>query len=204
VFRVLRAGRVAPILWRRIRRKVGSTGGVSRERVRRQSGRVEDLLDQDAIDLAVFLPTQQSKSLMIEPLGVLDTVLVAREGHPKAGIIPFHELVQTGSFAALNLSPSKLKNAEKLTVQQRFKKRDVITVPRISAIPQLVAATELLAFIPALYAREVAPRYGLQVIEPPVAIGPQQLHMTWHRRNAEDQGLRWLREALKSAFSHAE
>lgn len=200
VFRVLMADPLEPILLPPLLRQIESKGGIGLEMTPPQAGQVEHLLDEGAIDLAVFLPAQQSKSLLIEPLGVLETVLVARIGHPDVGRVPFPELVQRNGFAALNLSPSKLANSEKVSIQQRFKKRDVIIVPRISAIPQLVAQTDLLAFVPRIYAEEVAPRYDLQILDPPMPIGQQQLHMTWHRRNAEDQGVRWLRNAFSAAF----
>jgi len=200
VFRLLMADPLEPILLPPLLRQIETSGGISIEMVPPQAGQVEHLLNEDALDLAVFLPVPQSKSLMIEPLGVLDVVLIARKDHPKAGKIPFPELVQSFGFAALNLSPAKLKNSEKVTVQQRFKKRDVVVVPRVSAIPQLLATTDLLAFVPKVYAQEVAPRYGLQLIDPPMPIGNQPMHMTWHRRNAEDQGLRWLRETISAAF----
>ena len=168
VFRVLMADPIEPILLPPIIRNIQGAGGISLELVPPQVGQVEDLLNEDAIDLVVFLPTPQSKSLMVEPLGLLDTVLIARKDHPKLGHVPFPDLVQSCGFAAINLSPARLKNSEKLTIHQRFKKRDVIIVPRISAIPQLVAETDLLAFIPALYAHQIAPRYGLQILKPPM------------------------------------
>ncbi len=204
VFRLLIADPLEPILLPPVLREIEKTGGVTIELVPPQAGQVEHLLTEDAIDLAVFLPTQQSKSLMIEPLGTLDVVLIARQDHPRAGHVPFPELVARGGFAALNLSPAKLKNSEKVTIQTRFRKRDVIIVPRVSAIPQLVAQTDLLAFVPRLYATEVAKHYGVQIIDPPAPVGAQSVHMIWHRRNAEDMGIRWLRGAVSHAFPGAE
>lgn len=204
VFRILMADPLEPVLLPPLLRKLDGSAGVSIELVPPQMGQVENLLTEDAIDLAVFLPVQQSKSLLIEPLGTLEVVLIARQQHPHVGKMPLPQLMQTCGFAALNLSPSKLKNSEKITVQQRFKKRDVIVVPRVSAIPQLVAETDLLAFIPRVYADRVAARYDLQLVEVPMSIGDQPIHMTWHRRNAEDQGLRWLRNEISVAFPRAE
>ena len=200
MFRLLMADPLEPVLLPPLLREIEGSGGITIELVPPQSGRVEHLLNEDALDLAVFLPAQQNKSLMVEPLGTMDIVLVARDGHPGAGKVPFPQLIADYGFAALNLSPAKLKNAEKLTVHTRFTKRDVIVVPRVSAIPQLVAQTDLLAFVPRIYAEQVAGRYGLMLLDPPMPIGPQPIHMVWHRRNAEDQGLRWLRNQISAAY----
>jgi DNA-binding transcriptional LysR family regulator len=200
VFRLLIADPLEPVILPPILRSIEKQGGISIELVPPQSGLVEDLLEDHRVDVAVFLRPPQKKSLMIEPLTSFDAVLAARIDHPGFGRLPIPDLIAQYGFAALNLTSGALKNSEKIKVQARLKKRDVIQVHRISSIPQLLAKTDLLAFIPRVYAEEVAPKYGLQFIETPMPIGDQTVYLIWHRKNSEDAAQTWLRNSITAAM----
>ena len=197
---LLLADPLEPFVLPPILRSIEKQGNVSIELVPPQSGLVEDLLDDGTVDAAVFLRPPQKKSLAIEPLISLDNVLVARADHPGFGKVPISELIASYGFAAINLASGSLKNSEKMKVQVRIKKRDVVLVHRISSIPQLLAQTDLLAFIPRIYAQEVAPKYGLQFVDPEIPIGDQTIYLIWHRRNSEDRAQIWLRNAIIAAI----
>lgn len=199
-FRVLLADPLEPVVLPSVLGAIENQGGVSIDLVPPQVGQVEDLVDDGAVDLAIFLRPPQRKSLTIEPLVSFETVLAARSDHPGFGKLPFPELIKTYGFAALNLERGGLKNSEKVKIQARPAKRDVIRVHRVSSIPQILEQTDLLGFLPKIYAQHIASRFDLQFIDAPLPMGEQTIFLIWHSRNSNDQGLLWLRNAIKSSL----
>lgn len=72
---------------------------------------------------------------------------------------------------------------------------------KVSSIVQLVASTDLVGIVPRRYAEQASPQYGLQIFDLPLELSNQQFHLIWHKRAAEDEGIKWLREKIKSCFA---
>ncbi|WP_459615703.1 LysR family transcriptional regulator [Bordetella sp. 2513F-2] len=75
------------------------------------------------------------------------------------------------------------------------------SVPHFSAVPYILSTTDLLATVPAKLAASAAPRFGLQMLQPPVRVPALQTNLYWHRRFQRDAGNAWLRELLAERFA---
>jgi len=68
----------------------------------------------------------------------------------------------------------------------------VASVPQFFPAMTTVAETDLIATIPARLAQRYASSFGLVRLDPPVAIRPFPVSMTWHRRANSDLALMWF------------
>jgi len=57
----------------------------------------------------------------------------------------------------------------------------------------LLAESELVATVPVVLAKLLAKRWGLRVLEPPLALPRYTVSLYWHERYHRDEGNRWLR-----------
>lgn len=80
-------------------------------------------------------------------------------------------------------------------------------LPQFLGVPALVAASDLLAYVPAALARWWSQREPLLRFEAPAALATPMLDLLWHRRLDDDPAHRLLREQLitiaRDAFSHS-
>lgn len=72
-------------------------------------------------------------------------------------------------------------------------------VPFFLSALHLVADTDCVLTVPERVARATAPRFGLRLLELPLALSPYPFSQIWHPRNHADVAHRWLREAMVGA-----
>ncbi|MGI4936495.1 MAG: LysR substrate-binding domain-containing protein, partial [Janthinobacterium lividum] len=73
-------------------------------------------------------------------------------------------------------------------------------VPHFTAVPYIVASTDLVVTVPHKLAERAAAPFGLAYIKPPLRLPALQTNMFWHRRFNQDAGNIWLRAALAHQF----
>ena len=76
-------------------------------------------------------------------------------------------------------------------------RRVVARVPTFLVAPEIVAQSDLVATLPARLADAVAPRLGLRVFAPPLAVSGFTLRQIWHPRRNQDPAHVFLRQTLK-------
>jgi DNA-binding transcriptional LysR family regulator len=76
------------------------------------------------------------------------------------------------------------------------KRRAAVTVAHFLLVPEIVAATDLIATLPERVAERFAERYPLVVHRSPVRPVGFTLTMTWHSRTDADPARAWLRGLL--------
>lgn len=69
-------------------------------------------------------------------------------------------------------------------------------VAHLSAVPQILARTDMIITLSARLARQMAEAHGLVPRPPPVAINHTRLSLVFHRRFEADQGHAWVRRLL--------
>lgn len=68
-----------------------------------------------------------------------------------------------------------------------------LQVASFQSVGPLLAQGDLIAIVPAGLAKLLAPRWGLRVFEPPLALPRYTLSLYWHERYHRDPGNIWLR-----------
>ncbi|MBC3362848.1 LysR family transcriptional regulator [Pseudomonas sp. SWRI154] len=82
--------------------------------------------------------------------------------------------------------------------QQR---RVVLTVPQFSALPVLLARSDLIAIVPDYVARAMAQTTGLRAEPAPIQLPEHELSMVWRGTSHNDPGERWLRSRCSACIA---
>ncbi|EFL89417.1 LysR substrate-binding domain-containing protein [Ahrensia sp. R2A130] len=166
---------------------------------------IEDALQSDKADLAVFLLPARRPELVCEALTLVDLVLIVRVGHPRiVGDKLTPQEIAGERFVTLNVEPGKLANSEKITLWQRLQQKAACRVHKVSSIPSIVASTDLVGLVPRLYAEHLATQLNLRIVDFPSPLSNQQFQLVWHQRTTLDKGDIWLRDTIRSEFSRQE
>lgn len=75
----------------------------------------------------------------------------------------------------------------------------LVSVPSFLLVPSLVAASDLIATVPAHMAATWQGRVA--ILAPPCEVPRFSMEMGWHPRNQADPGLRWLREQIMEVMA---
>lgn len=75
-----------------------------------------------------------------------------------------------------------------------------VVVPTFQMVPDVLAATDMIALLPS---RCIPPAstHALKIYVPPVPVDGFPLHMAWHRRRKEDQGLQHVVALVKQTLT---
>lgn len=203
-FRLIVADPLEQIVVGSLLRTIGHRSKISFELQPPQTTNVEQALLEGKTDLALFLMPIRMAELNNTPLCPMDLVLIARRDHPRVSALSPREEVMQEGFVALSLSPGKLENSEKVNILKRLQARQVCQVSKVSSIAQLVSESDLVGFLPAIYAHKVAAQHELQIIALPMPEIEQKFQLIWHRRFESDAGHMWLRDNIASAVSQAQ
>jgi DNA-binding transcriptional LysR family regulator len=164
-----------------------------------EKSRIETLLDNDEVDVALYVCESLPNRFKSEPLFEENFVCVVRAGHPLL-LVPW--------------TLSAFSNAEHLLVTERgdetgavdqqlrlagMSRRIAITVPSAALVSDLLRATNLVATVGARAARRMAQDSSIVAIPPPLPMPSWRMSMVWHGRNSADEGLTWLRGRLTNA-----
>ncbi len=97
----------------------------------------------------------------------------------------------TATFhGGIELMLKRLKLADKPLLRARH----------YGALPEIVTRTDLLALVPLMYARSLAPRYEVRVWELPELAPEYEVRMLWHQSVTGDPAHAWLRGVLRRLF----
>ncbi len=94
-------------------------------------------------------------------------------------------------------------SVEQMLVKMKLAHRIVLRARHFGALPELAHSTDLVAVVPAMYARKLRERYALRVWQ--VEGAPHyEVRLVWHASTASDPAHQWLRERLQSLFGRNE
>jgi DNA-binding transcriptional LysR family regulator len=85
---------------------------------------------------------------------------------------------------------------EKAGVLQQVK----FSVPHFTAVPYIIANSDLLVTVPQKLAESTALPFRLTCRPAPLVLPELQTNIFWHRRYNQDQGNLWLRTLIGSIF----
>jgi DNA-binding transcriptional LysR family regulator len=166
-------------------------------------GDVEQLLQEDAIDLAVERPLAVPDWVSREVLFTSRFKVVAAKDHPDlADVAPgaplpldlFCRLPQ--ALRSIDGSLSGWTDEALATVGRE--RRVALALPQFQAVALAVAETRLIAALPEQFAERVAGELGLAVFEPPLDLHAPEIGMYWHSRHDGNAAHRWLRDHVRA------
>lgn len=175
--------------------------GVRLATVRPLAAELKGDMEAGRIDLAIGAFDDPSTALFKRRLFRQHHVTIFRQGHPLGqGALTLQRFLaaQHVLVAALE-SPYDRINAllEKAGVRQHNRYR----VPHFTAVPYIVASSDLVATVPHKLAERAAAPFQLAHVRPPLRLPMLQTNMFWHRRYHDDDGNGWLRGLIAGLFA---
>lgn len=129
-------------------------------------------------------------------------VCLARQGHPavREGVLTA-EAFLAARHALLHDQGRSQEMVEGYLHGQGLRRRVAYVGSHFLSLPIVVAATDLIATVPAEAGRIFAGHPGLQQLAPPFPFPRFGVKMYWHRRSHTDAATRWLRDTLVTLFA---
>jgi DNA-binding transcriptional LysR family regulator len=163
---------------------------------------VQELVE-GTVDLACHAYPSPTPDIVTERIGSSEVVLVARRGHPAFRKPLSLQTLDEVAFVALVPDLRSKIMIEQSLVAQGTSRRIAFTVGKVSSFPPMIEGTDLVGILPRWYARHIMGNFAIETHELPIPMIDQSSFMTWHVRNTEDPGHRWLRGAIMQAFRAA-
>ena len=164
----------------------------------------------DSLDLAIgFFPDAPGldASIHSEVLWEEKSVVLARKAHPRIkGKLTLRQFAAE-QHAAVFYKTEGQGFIDALLEQKGLARRLAVIIPHFASIPFVVAASDLIATVPARTADHFSKQLKLQVLPAPISIPPFRMTMLWHERAEADPAHTWLRglmleTALEALASH--
>lgn len=162
-----------------------------------------EALSADKVDLATGPFGELPHYFEATPLFEDDLVVIARRDHPGLRDGLTLDALQT----LPHLDISYIAGDRELGVNQwgrlGVSLRRVMSVPHFAAAPWVVAASDLLAVTARRPAEAFAEGCDIEIHDMPVPVEPLRIQVVMHRRNAEDPGMMWLLETVRTSIAQS-
>lgn len=86
-----------------------------------------------------------------------------------------------------------IDDSDRVLSQMARQRRVVLSVPQFSALPVLLARSDMIVIVPDYVARAMAQTTGLRAEPAPIGLPERELSMVWRGTSHNDPGERWLR-----------
>jgi DNA-binding transcriptional LysR family regulator len=164
-----------------------------------EKSRIESLLDNDEVDIALYVADSFPSRFESESLFEENFVCVLRTDHPL--------LTKPWTLSAFAKADHLLVTekgdatgaVDRQLAQAGMSRRISITIPSATLVADLLRTSDLIATVGARAARRMLLDGSIVAVPPPLLMPPWRMSMVWQRRNSADEGLAWLRERLKDA-----
>ena len=161
-------------------------------------------LERYEVDLALIPAAAFPDWIDSEPMFRSSFVVIARRGNARlkrarlkqGAIIPIDLFCDMGHILFSPEGKLKAMGDAALAAVGR-QRRVVMTLPVFSGVASAVARSGHIALLPRQIAEALAPRLGLAIYRPPMAIATATITMIWHRRATTNPAHRWLRSRIK-------
>ena len=162
---------------------------------------LKEEMEGGRVDLAVGPFEDISEALYQRQLFRQPYVTMMRKGHPLAkGEMTLARFVKAEHMLVdANESPYDRINA--LLARAGIGPSVRFRVPHFTAVPYMVATSDLVVTVPQKLAERAALPFGLEWIMPPLELPTLQTNVFWHRRYNQDPGNQWLRGLLAEVFA---
>jgi DNA-binding transcriptional LysR family regulator len=183
-------------------RLFNTSGGITLRFLDTARGDVEQLLNDDAIDMALERPLETPEWIESEPLFLSPFKIILAKDHPALAnirdskVMPFE--VMESVHWALRSSDGSLRGAIDDALEKLGRKRHVaLAMPHFAPLVDCIANSHLAAAIPAQFAEAYAAPKGLRLLDFPFESPALPINLYWHSRRTRDSAHAWLRSLVK-------
>jgi len=155
---------------------------------------LRELLDAGALDLALSVPSPETRELGSAPLFGEEFVCMVRRDHPRIKRAPTLEQYLTARHVVVAPSGTPGSLVDTALAERGLERRIALRVTNFLIAPLVVAQTDFINTMPTRLARQLAKTYPLRLVPPPLKLPYFEYCMLWHPRVEHDPAQRWLRE----------
>jgi DNA-binding transcriptional LysR family regulator len=160
-------------------------------------------LETGALDLSLGpAPRGGAGRLKSEHLLAERFACIARKSHPRIGK-RLTAKDYAGEGHAVVRAPAGAARTDPALADTGRTRRAAVTVTHFLLVPEIVAASDLIATLPERVAERFAERYPLVVHRSPVRPAGFSLAMSWHARTDPDPARAWLRQLVSDVAAAA-
>lgn len=162
---------------------------------------LKEEMEGGRVDLAVGPFEDISEALYQRQLFRQPYVTMFRKGHPLGkGEVTLARFVKA-EHMLVDASESPYDRINALLARAGIGPAVRFRVPHFTAVPYMVATSDLVVTVPQKLAERAALPFALEWITPPLALPALQTNVFWHRRYNQDPGNQWLRALLAEVFA---
>lgn len=195
-FRMVLLDQLEPMLMPPIIRKIQDFKTITLETLHVWKTPVIERLNDGSLDLLLSTYASDLGDFNCTSLGRAEVAMIARRGHPAIdGEVTLEQFRSLGHIALVQ-ELRNLTRTDELLRAMGIDRHIAYTVTKFWSFPYLVAETDLIAMIPAEFARLAAKNYPIEVYPTPFEMPKQKVYMTWKKNRDNDPGHRWLREQI--------
>ena len=131
-------------------------------------------------------------------------VVIARADHPRIGSRAGKKALAEASHVEVHVALGQANKSIAAAYAAAGVTRSVsVVLPTFAAAVAVVAATDLVATIPASVVAVLGAPLGVRVVTCPLEVPPLPMHMTWHERTHRDAAMRVFRELVVSSIGES-
>ncbi|PCC72257.1 DNA-binding transcriptional regulator, LysR family [Nannocystis exedens] len=154
------------------------------------------------VDVHIGIPGR-GPGIHHEPLLTEHTVLIARDRHPATRARLTGKALASLRHVRVEMVPGR---AFRDPVADSYKRAGVerevvLSVPTFTAAAAVVAATDLVATVPASFARAYGPRFDVRALAGPIPARRISLSLSWHERTHQEAASIAFRTLIKQAMA---
>ena len=155
-------------------------------------------LESADIDLCIGHYAERPPGLHAQVLMEERLVGLARQHHPRIKRQPsLQQYAQAGHVLVSPQGNPFLAVAQAALADAGWSANIALQVPHVSAVPMVVARTDLISTLPERVARHYAQLLDLRLFKPPIEFPKFRVHALWHDRLDRDLAHQWFR-----AYAH--
>lgn len=188
------------LLPRLLARITPTAPGVSLDVVHLSPLQTCDALERDEIDAAVSMGLEHTATIHHQPLMRDRMVCIMRRSHPLAeGKLSLRRFL-AARHLKVSMSPTDFRFVDDVLARHGARRDIALNVPHWLLVPEVVATTDYVAVMPALFASAIGDE-ELMIRDLPFASSSFDWCLYWHRRHDNDPANRWLRLNIVEAGS---
>lgn len=159
-----------------------------------------DLLDSGEIDLAIGkVETGNDLHKRRKLWSERYVVLATPEKIGPSGVMDLDTFLSTPQ-AVIVSKDGRCRLVDEMLAELGLKRHAAVTTPHLFTLPILVRDANMIAPVPASFARAWAPVFGLAISPGPVDVPPYDISLAWHTSSDRNAGHAWLRQQVLAAL----
>ncbi|SIR99891.1 MULTISPECIES: LysR substrate-binding domain-containing protein [unclassified Pseudomonas] len=184
-----------PELLRRLRVEAPGTTLVVR---RADQWQVSQLLTSGEISLGISPTLELPANARRKTLRPIRPMLLRADSQP--GELTLDEFCRR-PHAVVSSMGNVIDDSDRALCLMGRQRRVVLTVPQFSALPVLLAGSDMIAIVPDYVALAMAVLAGMRAQAAPICLPQHELSMVWRGASHNDPGERWLRSRCSALLA---